>query len=137
MAKGKKTPRGLKVLAGTIQPCRDKENPPEYDLMEEFPPPPAHFGPDAVEMWNDVGPKFIAAKVLQVVDLYALEQLCSYWERVRAKMKSGADTTATEQSALKSLFCEFGMTPASRSKVSAGGKKDSGNKFAANGRKRA
>jgi len=138
MAKGRKpTSRELKVLAGTIKPCRDRENPPQFELIENFPEPPAHFGEDAKEMWGNLGPQLVAAKILQTVDLYALEQLCSFWEKVRMKIKSGEDTTATEQTALKSLFCEFGITPASRSKVTAGGKKELGNRFANNGKKHA
>lgn len=139
MTRGRKPkPPQLKVLAGTAR--KDRESPPdmpEFDLLENFPPPPKHLGPDGIEMWNDAGPQLVKAKVLQTVDLYALEQLCGYWEMVRKKMKAGMETTAAEQQALKSLLSEFAMTPASRRKVSAGDGKKTGNKFAENGKRRA
>ena len=47
------------------------------------------------------------------------------------------ELTASEDGALKALFSEFGMTPASRRKVSSAGEKPKGNKFANNGSPRA
>ena len=47
------------------------------------------------------------------------------------------EATAAETTALKALFSEFGMTPASRRKVSSGGEQKKGNAFAGNGRKNA
>lgn len=138
MARGRKpTPPGLKVLAGTIRPDREVPDMPEFELIEQFPAPPAHLGADGKEMWNNLGPQLVKAKVLQIVDLYALEQLSAFWEMVRKKMKAGMETTAAEQMALKALFSEFGMTPASRRKVSSGENKKPSNKFAANGKRRA
>jgi len=133
----KPIPPQLKVLRGTARPDREVPDMPEFDLIEQFPPPPKHLGEDGKEMWNNLGPQLVNAKVLQTVDLYALEQLCGYWEMVRKKMKAGMETTAAEQTALKALFSEFGMTPASRRKVSAGGEKKNRNKFSANGQRRA
>lgn len=138
MGKGRKpTPTGLKVLAGTFRADREVQDAPEFDLIEKFPSPPPHLAVDGQDMWNNLGPQLVKAKVLQVVDLYALEQLCAYWEMVRKKMKVGMETTAAEQMALKALFSEFGMTPASRRKVSSGVDKKPKNKFAENGKRRA
>lgn len=131
----KATPPHLKVLAGTDRPDREVPDAPEFDLVEEFPPAPQHLNVDGAAMWSDLGPQLVAAKVLQVVDLYALQQLCYAWQRAVAKQKAGMDITAAEDMALKALWSEFGMTPASRRKVSAGGDKKPGNKFATNGRK--
>jgi len=138
MARGRKpTPTGLKVLAGTIRPDREVPDMPEFDLIEKFPDPPPHLGVDGKEMWNNLGPQLVRAKVLQIVDLYALEQLCGFWEMIRKKMKAGMETNAAEQTALKALFSEFGMTPASRRKVSSGADKKPKNKFHENGKRRA
>jgi phage terminase small subunit len=127
----------LKVLAGTDRPDREAPDAPEYDLIDVFPFPPQHLNPDGAEMWNNLGPQLVKAKVLQVVDLYALEQLCFSWQRFRQKAKAGMELTAAEDTALKALFSEFGMTPAARRKVTASGDGPKGNKFRNNGKRSA
>lgn len=136
MARGRKpTPPALKVLAGTNRPCRDRPDAPEYDLVDEFPEPPQHLNADGAEMWSKLGRQLVAARVLQVVDLYALEQLCHAWQCFRKKAKADMESTAAETTALKSLFSEFGMSPASRSKVTSSGDKPKANKFGNNGKR--
>lgn len=131
----KPTAPALKVIAGTDRPDREAPDAPEFDLVTEFPDPPQHLNADGAAMWSDLGPKLVAARVLQVVDIYALQQLCYAWQRAVAKQKAGMDITAAEDNALKALWSEFGMTPASRRKVSAGSQKPAGNKFGANGKR--
>ncbi|WP_027949862.1 P27 family phage terminase small subunit [Haliea salexigens] len=136
MARGRKpTAPNLKVLAGTDRPDRSVPDAPEFDLVSKFPEPPQHLSTDGAEMWNQLGPQLVAARVLQVVDLFSLEQLCFAWQMFRKKARAGMESTAAENSALKGMFSEFGMTPASRRKVAAGGEKPKGNKFAANGKR--
>lgn len=130
MSRGRKEiPPGLKVVRGTDRPDREAADAPEFDLIEEFPKPPQHLNPDGVEMWWNIGRQLVAARVLQVVDLYALEHLCATWQMIRKKIKAEMEVTAAENTALKSLFSEFGMTPASRKKVASGDAKPKGNKF--------
>ena len=131
----KPTPPHLKVLSGTSRPDRDPVDVPEFDVITEFPPPPITLNVDGVEMWNNMGPQLVAARVLQVVDLYSLEQLCYSWQRFRKKALGGFELTAAEDTALKSLFSEFGMTPASRRKVASSGEGKKQNKFANNGKR--
>lgn len=131
----KPTAPALKVIAGTDRPDREAPDAPEFDLVTDFPDPPQHLNADGAAMWSDLGPKLVAARVLQVVDIYALQQLCYAWQRAVAKQKAGMDITAAEDNALKALWSEFGMTPASRRKVSAGSQKPAGNKFGANGKR--
>lgn len=138
MARGRKpTAPNLKVLAGTTRPDREVPDAPEFDLIEKFPKPPQHLNTDGAEMWNNLGKQLVSAKVLQTVDLYSLEQLCVAWQMFRKKAKADMESTAAENTALKALFSEFGMTPASRSKVSSGSPKAKGNSFASNGRRSA
>jgi phage terminase small subunit len=128
----KPTAPHLKVIAGTDRPDREAPDAPEFDLIEEFPPPPEHLRVDGALMWNQLGPQLVAAKVLQVVDLYALQQLCYQWQCMCAKQRAGIEINAAENTAFKGLLSEFGMTPASRRKVSSGGDaKKPGNKFGA------
>jgi len=134
MARGRKpTAPNLKVLAGTSRPDREVPDAPEYDLIDDFPDAPQHLNPDGAEMWDRLGPQLVSARVLQVVDLFSLEQLCFAWQRFRQKAKCGMELTASEDTALKGLFSEFGMTPASRRKVTSGDVKPKGNAFSKNG----
>lgn len=136
MARGRKpTAPALKVLKGTNQPCREKPAAPEFDLVEVFPDAPQHLNSDGAAMWDRLGPQLVAARVLQVVDLYSLEQLCFSWQCFRKKAKADMESTASETNALKALFAEFGMTPASRARVTSGGDKPKGNKFGNNGKR--
>jgi len=136
MTRGRKpTAPQLKVLAGTTRPDREVTNAPEFDLIDDFPAAPQHLNVDGSEMWKSLGHQLVAARVLQVVDLYSLEQLCFAWQCFRKKAKADMESTAAETTALKALFSEFGMTPASRRKVSSGSEKPKGNAFAGNGRK--
>ncbi|MGO4003161.1 hypothetical protein ABVN23_18925 [Pseudomonas fluorescens] len=138
MTRGRKpTAPNLKVLAGTTRPDREVTDAPEFDLIDDFPDAPQHLNRDGAEMWESLGRQLVAAKVLQVVDLYSLEQLCFAWQCFRKKAKADMEATAAETTALKALFSEFGMTPASRRKVSSGGEQKKGNTFAGNGRKNA
>lgn len=129
----KKDPTGLKVLRGTDRPDRETPDAPEYDLLEEFPEAPLHLNVDGREMWHNLGNQLVKAGVLQVVDLYALEQLCASWQMIRKKVKAEMEITAAENNAMKAQFSEFGMTPASRSKVTSGGEKKKRNRFANGG----
>ena len=136
MTRGRKpTAPHLKVLAGTTRPDREVQDAPEYDLIDQFPEAPQHLNPDGAEMWRNLGPQLVKARVLQVVDLYSLEQLCFSWQRFRQKAKAGMELTAAEDTALKGLFSEFGMTPAARRKVASAGEKPAGNRFGNNGKR--
>lgn len=129
----KPTAPHLKVLAGTSRPDRETPDAPEFDLIEDFPEAPQHLNADGAQMWANLGRQLVQARVLQVVDMYSLEQLCFAWQRFRQKAKAGMELTASEDQSLKALFSEFGMTPASRRKVSSGTEKPKGNAFAGNG----
>jgi hypothetical protein len=110
----------LKAISGTARP--DREEPadvPQYDPVREFPAPPQHLTVDGVEMWKDLGPKLTAAGVLQVVDLYPLEQLCVAWQGFRKKAKADMEITASEHNALQSIFGTFGIGPTARRRVVA------------------
>lgn len=139
MTKGRKpTPANQKVISGNFRKDRANEDAIEYEAVEslaDFPDAPLTLNLDGSEMWNKLGPQLVASKVLQVVDLYVLEQLCYSWQRFRQKARAAIDLTAAEDNAMKSLFAEFGMTPASRCKVTSTGDKKPANKFATNGKR--
>lgn len=118
MGRGRKpTAPKLKVLAGTVRPDRQREEGVVFDLVTEFPDPPQHFNTDGMEIWSNLGPQLVAAGVLQIVDLYQLQQLCYAWQRHVAKQKAGMPILAAEDNALKSLWSEFGMSWNSRQRL--------------------
>lgn len=130
----KPTPHNLKIIAGTDRLDRaPPEDMPEFDLVEQFPAPPRALDVNGVEMWSDLGPRLVSARVLQVVDLYLLEQLCVAWQTFRKLADAGVQITASDNMTLKALFSEFGMSPASRRKVASVGKKETTNRFADRG----
>jgi phage terminase small subunit len=129
------TPPHLKAIAGTSRADRDQAaaDIPQFPSIErgQFPEAPQHLTADGAAMWNTLGPELVNCGILQVVDLYALEQTCYAWQRFRTIAKAGSDFSASEHQALRALFSEFGMTPVARRRVvnaATGGK--SGNKFA-------
>ena len=127
----KPTAPALKVIAGTARRDRDPVDAPEFELVDQFPESPQHLDVHGREMWTRLGPQLVATKVLQVVDLFPLEQLCYAWSRFRKRAIAGMDMTAAEDSALKGLFAEFGMTPAARRRVISGSAEKKSNPFAA------
>jgi len=131
----KPTPHNLKVIAGTDRPDRaPPADMPVFPTVFELPAPPQHLNTDGADLWRTVGTELVRARVLQSVDLPAFEQLCVRWQCMRQVAKAGMPSTAADDQALKALFSEFGMTPASRRKVGSGGKEEkAGNKFAARG----
>ena len=125
----KPTPRNLKLLAGTLRPHRDTPEP-SFDLVANFPEPPHTLNLDGADLWHQLGRQLVASRVLTVADLSALEMLCYNWQRFRAKATHGLEQTPAEQTALRLLFSEFGMTPAARRRVAATAEASEGNRFA-------
>ena len=130
----------LKVLSGTIRPDRDGVTippMPEFGIVDEFPEPPQHLTPDGVAMWNKLGRELVASKALQVVDLYAFEQLCYAWQQFRKKAKADMEITASENNSLKGLFDAFGLNASARRRIAGGlGEAPKKNKFSNNAAKR-
>lgn len=135
-------PRALKVLSGTNQPCRDGGGDAEFDGFDvldneaDFPSPPDHIGPEGQEVWVKYGPMLVRANVLQVSDLIALEHFCLTYQQMRDHVKFGEPISSVVHTALSKCYTEFGMTPASRSRIKTNAALGKGNKFKQNGRKR-
>ena len=134
-----KSDQRFKVLSGTDRPDRRDENEaaaPQFEPVRDFPEAPQHLNPDGATLWNALGRQLVTSGVLQVVDLYALEQLAYAWQRFRQKAKAGMEVTASEDNALKGLWAEFGLTPAARRRVVANIlAAPPTNRFAANGKR--
>src|SRR5258706_11219130 len=107
-------PSAMLHLAGTARPSRVRSDEPKFDLVDVFPKPPRTLNADGRKLWNELGPRLVAAGVLQIVDLYPFEQLAYAWQHFRLKAKAGVRVPSADDAALRGLFSEFGMTPAAR-----------------------
>jgi phage terminase small subunit len=131
----KPTPPELKVLRGTLRKddVEKAKDAPRFDVVEGTPPVPETLKGPGAAMWKDLTAKLTRVRVLQTTDLYVLEQLCYGWQRFQARAAVGDDISPTDHAALRALFSEFGMTPASRQRVAVSDK-STGNRFANNGK---
>lgn len=136
-------PTDLKVIQGTFRTNRHNSAEPSTEPLSLLPPPPDHLDGYAIQKWNQVGPVLCAMRVLSESSLSALEMLCeSYGEyrelkdeihrggdgrrRTLAEYFAGRNSqTQPEYAAMKEaratyrvLLQDFGMTPASKSRVS-------------------
>ena len=132
----KPVPTRLKIIKGTDQPCRmRKDEPkPESDRIEK----PFKLSAVANKQWDDLVVELKAAKLLSNIDTHALAMYCEAYatwmdanKKIRAhgvvvKSKNGfpvqspffhVANKAFDQ--MKGLLIEFGMTPSSRTRVSA------------------
>lgn len=129
MARPRK-PTNLHVISGSakVHPerMRERQDEPEttgLDLRE-------YEAPDRLDelhrnVWNEVR-GYLHARVASEVDLIAFEALV----RLVMVMRSG-QAAAADYARLQAYLGEFGMTPASRSKVSQGKKAETARGFAA------
>ena len=125
----KAIPSAVKKLRGTLQPCR---NTPELQVntLPAAPEPPDTLNIDGATLWRQMAGTLTANRALAAEDLPALELLCGAWAAVRAKIRNGIAPTAAEMGAIRLLFVEFGMTPASRRKVQPAAPEKKTNPFA-------
>lgn len=130
-----KTPTKLKLLKGTAQPCRTNRNEPEPET--EVPDIPHHLSKEARQEWNRITPLLEAMGLVAQIDMTSLAMYCQSWgDHVKAEnmiRRNGAVIKGAKGSLVKSpwvgmskdarliahkFLVEFGLTPASRSRVS-------------------
>ena len=135
MAGRKNIPTKLKILKGTAR--KSRLNPSEPDPDTKIPTAPNHLSKDALIEWGRISTELSTLGLLSEVDMVALAMYCQAWGRIvkyekivqekseLIKMPSGAIqlspamwiiNKAMEQ--CYKLLSEFGMSPASRAKVS-------------------
>ena len=128
-------PTALKLLRETLKPSRVNLNEPQPAV--KLPKPPAEVGPIGRKEWRRVGRHLLQLGIVSELDMVALALYAKTWERwIEAErqltkfgtviikdnfpVQSPYLRIATEAMVqLKNLLIEFGMTPASRSRVSA------------------
>ena len=102
-------PTALKVLQGTAQPCR--MNPHEPEPVGELGPPPAYFDKDEKQAWID-----ISVAVPHGVAFGSDSLVVEIAAKLMAEFRRGEISGAKLQ-VLRGCLAEFGMTPASRSRI--------------------
>jgi len=109
-------PEVLKLISGTNQPCRVREEV-AMPKVDRVPDPPAWLtNPDALEEWDRLAPQLFAVGLLTGPAVSPLAILCGTFGAIVAAMAEGQINSALINS--YRAFCgDFGMTPASASKV--------------------
>lgn len=139
----KKIPTKLKIVKGTYRKERENKNEPEYKI--EIPDYPKHLTTRAKKEWKRMSVVLFDMGLLTNVDMAALAAYCQLygrWAEAETKLKKKGEEfivitkdgnkiqnplIGIANTALKLMakcLIEFGMTPASRSKVSAKKEKD-------------
>lgn len=112
-----------KTNPGRLQNRADEPEADGEDLRDA--PAPSHLDDGLAAIWKEVTGN-LHARVAASADLIALEALV----RLVGVMRSG-EAVAADYARLQAYLGEFGMTPASRSKVSQGKKAEAKKGFAA------
>ena len=129
-------PTKTKQLAGN--PGKRRLNQHEARLAPEQPPCPKHLKGEARTAWKLLSPMLYGAGLLTGIDAMTLAALCSSWGRmlkaeamlakqgivvhgVNGTMKTNPWFTVykAEKENVRKFMVEFGMSPASRSRVKA------------------
>ena len=128
MPNNKRKPTQLKVLQGTAR--ADRLNPDEPCPDIEYPDPPEFLLPAARDEWDRIVPILIDLKMISKADQVALALYCQTWGRILEvenilKGDLDADThlkylriSNSLNDQARKFITEFGLSPASRSRVS-------------------
>lgn len=131
-----KKPTALKLVEGTYREDRVAKNEPRPKAR--VPKPPKHFSPLALEEWNRIVQELADNGLMTNLDRAALVAYCEFWEayvQAADKLREGgmiyvsANGNMCENpyfsikkraaELMHKFLVEFGMTPASRTRISA------------------
>lgn len=104
-------PRHLKLLAGTLQPCRDVPEPPAVGGVLERVPAPPDWLPNAhaVREWDRLAGILVANRLLHEGALSALGMLCGLHGMIVAAFSANAMPQAALVGQLRALYGAFGL----------------------------
>jgi len=131
-----KKPTNLKIIQGTFRKDRATPNEPKPNI--NIPSPPDHLSKEALIEWDRITPILYNLGLLSDLDMVALAAYCQAygrWTQAEMELKGSGIIIKTQngnviQNPLVGIanqamiqthkfLVEFGLTPASRSKVSA------------------
>jgi P27 family predicted phage terminase small subunit len=140
MAGRPRKPTQIKKNQGTLKKCRVTEEP-KYANLNKMPSPPKKLNEYGMIIWN-LGNALIESGVLTIVDLDNYIDFCFTYQRYRTLREhieldllnnienehGGRSATALQMSAdekrVKDYMNEYGLTPASRTRLGVGKKKE-------------
>lgn len=139
-------PTKLKILKGTLKPGRMNKNEPEPPI--EAPDCPAHLSEGASMEWQRIAPILEEMGLLSNIDRAALAGYCELWarwEKAEREIQAHGEVITTPNGTLQTspwvsiahrtlvelrrFAAEFGLSPASRSKVTATPKTEDKNEW--------
>lgn len=139
-------PTQLKLIQGTLQNCRTNKNEPMPPVT--VPKRPKHLSKAAAAEWNRMAPVLVDMGLLSGLDSACLAGYCELyarWQKAEQEIQTGGEVVATPNGSLqvspwvsiahrsmvemRKFLAEFGLSPASRSKVTAIPAKKEPNKF--------
>ena len=108
-------PAALKLMQGTDQPCRRREEV-AFPLVTEAEPPDWLINAFAINEWHDRVEQLTTTGVLTTADLTSLVIYCNLVARAKMKFDAGSAPTSAEVNQLRMMAGEFGLSPTTRSK---------------------
>lgn len=131
-------PRALKVVSGTVQPCRDQKGAAELPTVSEVPSAPDWLpNAHAVKEWERLAPILVANKLLTEAGTSALGMLCALHGKLVQLWAAGEAPVASMVAQYRNLINDFGLTPVAQGKVKPVGEEPASNKFANRGKRAA
>lgn len=129
-------PRALKVLSGTVQPCRDRAGAFDAEPLVRAPEAPDWLpNAHALKEWARLAPILTKQKILAEGDLSTLGMLCALHGKIVQLYAAGETPTASMIATLRGMQSDFGLSAAARDKVSAVPDSRKENLFGSNGKK--
>lgn len=129
-------PTNLKLLAGTSRRDRDKDRHDPFPALDGVPEAPDWLpNAHAVNEFNRLAESLHASRVLSEASVVPLAHLAAIHGKLVQMYSAGAIPTGAMLSQYRALCGDFGLTPATATKVSPGQPIKAGNKFSGNGRK--
>lgn len=134
----KRLPTVVKKSRGTLQPCRTNPNEPDYILVKELPDPPDWLNEDGKKIYYDTAEDLLKQRILTRISypvflMYCVE-ISKYFEASKQlKKTSMVYKSSTSEPKVNPwqrvandslsnslrIASEFGLTPASSSKIDA------------------
>lgn len=124
-----------KKAKGTFQPCRAIGDVLEFPVVESTPAAPEWVIDEGLTLWNEMVPLMMTQRVLTNADLHAMAHMCKLHAELIDGYSRKIRATASDLSQLRMYFSEFGMTPASRTRIGKTSETEEKNKFKRNGNK--
>lgn len=125
-------PDAVKAAKGTLQPCRVNKNAPKLDPAH-LPPPPADLAADEAAIWVELAQVIDPMRVATAADVRCFRVLVysvAISDRAQRNRKAGTVEKTLAHKAARAALADFGITPASRSKVSAAPPQEKASPFA-------